>query len=231
MVAVSQVLPHKVACPSCRREQGANLYESIQAHLLRHEREAILEGTFEARRCEGCGQVFQPEHRALYVDTPAQLWVLMVPPSERRKVRQWERDLAAQLSGEFARLPEVTRLAMPSPKVRLVLGQAALTEAVFCVREGIEPETLECAKMLWWQRMLGLLLELGPCALRVRGRGARDGLVCRADDLEGRPLREGLELESQLVDEARERAARWRESNPGLFGRPWCCASGELFPP
>jgi hypothetical protein len=39
-----------------------------------------------------------------------------------------------------------------------------------------------------------------------------------------------VELEGGLLEEARERADAWRKAQPGLFGRAWCCASGELFP-
>lgn len=227
---MSQVLPHRVACPACQHEQRAFLYDSLQAHLLPHEREAILGGSFEAQRCGGCGHVFQPEHRALYVDLPGQLWVLMVPHEERPKVWTWERDLSQMFLQELSEAPQEARAAMANPTVRLVLGQAALTEAVFCAREGIEPSVLECAKLMHWRRALGLLLDLGPCVLRVRGWGSQGALRCRVDDLQGRPLREGVELAGGLLEEARERADEWRKAQAGLFGRPWCCASGELFP-
>jgi hypothetical protein len=227
---MSRVLPQRVACPSCAHAQPALLYDSLQASLLPHERDAVLARRFELQRCAACDHLFQPEHRLLYTDLPRNLWVVMLPPAERSHALTWERDITQTFRLELDAAPLALEDALGRVSPRLVFGHSALTELAFCAHAGLDTTALECAKILYFKDNLQDLMDLGPCALRLESITSAGALRCRVDDLQGRGLGQTRDLPASLLAQAQALEDLFRQRHPRLWTALWRCASRELNP-
>lgn len=217
---MSDAAPARVPCPACGAELELELFTSVNAVLLPQLVDQIAAGRFERRPCTACGEPFQPEHPMLLSALPGGPWIVMRPWGE-----------LAEYPAREAEVEAVFRRELSGHRPRLVFGQAMLAEAVRIVRLGLEPASVECAKLLWVRRSLGRFLDYGPSLLcaeaPVPGGSLRCGVLALSD---GRRL-DAVELPAALLAEVRRNPERSRTLAPRLYDRPYVSAARYLYPP
>jgi hypothetical protein len=226
---MSDLYPAAVSCPRCQAKQEATLFRSLNAGAVPAQAEAIADGSFEQQRCTSCAHLFRPEHTMLYVHDAARLWIVMHPRATRHRFVALERELLEVMARERAWAPAEVAQELSELRPRLVFGQHMLSEALRVVRAGLDVALLECAKLLTVRRQLGRLMAHGPFELAFARQLADGGAVCAVHLMSsGEPVDE-IEVSAASLAEVAADRARFEQSWPDLFQRPYVSTSRYLY--
>ncbi len=226
---MSQVKPRPVACPACRHEWVARLFESVNGDRLPAEAEDICAGTFEQQACPACGARFRPEHTMLYAQFSARLWIAMHPPADRARLERIERGVELVMERNFAAAPPLVADGVRGARPRLVFGQLLLTEALRAHRAALSPPLLECAKLLAVRRNLGDFMRHGPSQLVFEALEPDGRLRCGIFDLDAGRRGGELHLAADAIAEVRATQDVFEQLYPALFTRPYVSACRYLY--
>lgn len=219
-----------VQCPRCAATWSTGLFHSLHADQMPAQVEAILDGSFERVACEGCGCVFRPEHRCLFVSRARDLWIVMYPRSNRRQFAALEDEAQAVIHGNFARAPAALAAWLSRVQPRLVFGQHMLSEAVRVADAGLDPSLVECAKLLAVRRNLAQLLPHGPfelCVERLDPAGV--AVVCAVHAVPTGERVADYPISGDILEEARDHRDDLQARFPDLFDRPYLSATRYLL--
>jgi CpXC motif protein len=226
---MSDLYSAEIACPRCQARQAATLFRSLNADALAAQVEAIVDGSFEQKRCAACAHTFRPEHSMLYVHHTARLWIVMHPLGARHRFVALEREVLEVMEREVAWTPPAVAQELSGLRPRLVFGQHMLTEAVRMTRAGLDAALLECAKLLTVRRQLGRLMAHGPCELCFERRPADGGVVCAVHLMSSGERIDELEVSAAGLAEVEAERAYFEQSWPDLFQRPYVSTSRYLY--
>jgi hypothetical protein len=225
---MSQLMSSIVGCPQCGAAWSDELFSCVDADTNPFQVDAILDGSFERATCSGCGLVFRPEHELLFVSHSRRLWIAMQPASDRRRFVGIERDVARIILDNVARAAPLVGAGLVGIRPRLVFGQHMLTEAVRVAWAGLDPELLECAKLLTVKRNLPALIRHGPfelCFERFDGVAQ----VCGVHALPGGERVAELALTGDVLSETQASQPALHAMFPELFERPYVSATRYLI--
>jgi hypothetical protein len=217
---VSRGAPDSVLCPRCGESTPALLFDSIHGDRDPAAVDAILDGSFELTECASCGAAFQPEHKMLYTQHSARLWIVMYPVSERADYP----DLEAEVDELVGPTPAAVLPGLRDIRPRLVFGHHGLREALRAARDAIDPQLLECTKLLTYLHSVSGVFARGPSEL-VYERTDDPGQLGFA--MRALPTGERLGevwLPASLLRETRRLLPELSVSHPELFERPYISA-------
>lgn len=225
---MSQLIPSIVSCPRCGAAWSDELFSCVDADSNPFQVDAILDGSFERARCSGCSLAFRPEHAMLFVCHSRRLWIAMQPAADRRRFAGLERDVARVIVDNLAQAAPVAGAGLAGIRPRLVFGQHMLSEAVRVAWAGLDPELLECAKLLTVRRNLPALIQHGPfelCFERLDGATP----ICGVHALPGGERLAELALTRDALSEAQASQSALQAMFPELFERPYVSATRYLI--
>jgi hypothetical protein len=221
---MSRSAPDNVLCPRCGESTPAQLFDSIHGDRDPGALDAILDGTFETTECGSCGAAFQPEHKMLYTQHSARLWIVMYPVSERADYPDLEAEVGDLVGRCFAATPAEVAPGLRDIRPRLVFGHHGLREALRSARDAIDPQLLECTKLLTYLHSVSGVFARGPSEL-VYERTDDPGQLGFA--MHALPTGERLGevwLPASLLRETRRLLPELSVSHPELFERPYISA-------
>ncbi len=135
-------------CGKCGAENVVKLAASVNADRRADLRAAILDGSFQATKCEKCGTALRLPAHLTYLDIGRGQWIL-VETSEL--LPHWqEAEQEAQTAYDLAfgpDAPEEAREIGEGLKPRLVFGWFALREKLIAAEFSLDDITLELLKM------------------------------------------------------------------------------------
>jgi hypothetical protein len=226
---MSKINPTVVFCPRCGAKQRARLFDSLNADRVPAQVELVLAGTFEHMKCEQCGHGYRPEHPMLYAHFTARLWIVMHPREDRPRFATIERGVALVMAEQLGAAPPVVASGTTGVRPRLVFGQHMLTEAVRVARAGIDPATLECAKLMAVRRELSRLVSREPAELCFEEVADSGDLVHGVHSLATGERVDSWPLPRDLLDETRAAQPALEQSFPELFQQPYVSACRYLY--
>lgn len=135
-------------CGNCGAESDVQLAASVNADRRPDLRQAILDGTFQAVTCPGCGSAIRLPAHLSYLDIGRGQWIL-VDGAERIEDWSTAEDEALALFGDTygAGAPPPARELGAGLRPRLVFGWPALREKLVCDELGLDDATLELLKI------------------------------------------------------------------------------------
>lgn len=135
-------------CSKCGKEAETELAASVNADRRDDLRAAIIDGSFQALDCSGCGTAVRLPAHLTYIDVDRGQWIL-VEATDR--LEQWyavEDEAAALYDTAFgASAPPVQRQMGEDIHGRLVFGWTALREKLIAAEAGLDDGILELLKM------------------------------------------------------------------------------------
>ena len=225
---MSQMDSSHVACPRCPTTWSAGLFSAVDADTIQIQVDAILDGSFERTTCRGCGHSFRPEHALLFVSHARRLWIVMQPRTDRPGFARLERAAEQLVMTNLARFSPPGVASLQGIRLRLVFGQHMLTEAVRMSYAGLDPRTLECAKLLAVRRNLPGLMQHGPFELCFeRFDGATP--ICAVHTLPAGDRVAELALGPDVLADVEASLPALHDRFPELFDRPYMSATRYLM--
>jgi len=135
-------------CGKCGTESHTELAASVNADRRADLRAAILDGSFQALKCEKCGSALRLPAHLTYLDIGRGQWFLV---ESAEMLPHWqETEQEAQIAYDLAfgtDAPEDAREIGAELKPRLVFGWPALREKLIAFELGVDDTTLELLKM------------------------------------------------------------------------------------
>lgn len=135
-----------LSCPSCGHRFTAPILKGLHITRLPEQRQAILDGTFQRFRCEGCGQAVRVERTdTVYTDFDRGHYVAV----ESRHAPDWRRSKAkhaAVWDQAFTLGPAVAEELSHGMRHRLVFGTLALREKLLAWDNDLDDLVLEAVK-------------------------------------------------------------------------------------
>lgn len=226
---MSQLAPASVTCPSCQATWSQALFSSVDADTIDAQVTDILDGTFEQKTCAACGWTFRPEHPMLYASHVRRLWIVMHPPEDQPRFGTLEVAVARRIEQELAGAAPFVQKRFTGLQPRLVFGQHALTEAVRVDHDGIDPATLECAKLLTVRRNLQALINHGPFELAYERLDDAGAIGCAIHALPTMARVGEMVLPAGILAEVQAALPAMRAQFPALFGMPYVSATRYLI--
>jgi hypothetical protein len=137
-----------VACGKCATENAVDLAASVNADRRQDLRSAILDGSFQALKCEKCGTALRLPAHLTYLDTGRGQWILV---DSFAALPNWKNaETEAQDAYDLAfgpDAPDVSREIGEGLTPRLVFSWPALREKLLAGDLGVDDTTLELLKM------------------------------------------------------------------------------------
>jgi hypothetical protein len=137
-----------LACPACGAPLVFPVAHSLLADRRPDLRAAVLDGSFQAERCEECGASFRREPELNYVDIRRGQWMLVKPAED---VADWT-SLEAQALGIYelaygSLAPAPAQEIGRGMRVRIAFGWPAFREKLLVADTGLDDVALECLKL------------------------------------------------------------------------------------
>lgn len=153
-----------LTCPHCGHAEARQVAVSLSGDRIAHERQEILDDTFQRFTCTACQRPFRADGPLIYIDFDEKLWIAVFPAP-------WEAawwDHEDEPRGVFERYmiencPPLVREWAPGFAVRAVFGLDRLREKLVAHAAGIDDRVLEAFK-------LDLLRGMGTHELSPRAR-------------------------------------------------------------
>lgn len=157
----------QVQCGHCAQQTSVSWAASVNADRRPDLRDAILDNSFQAVDCEGCGQPVRVPPHLTYVDMARKEWILVEDPRELGSWASHEASAEAVFDQTFGeRAPRLAQELAEGVKVRLVFGWPALREKLLLTESGLDDEVVELAKLAVLRSALGAPLA-GSQTMRV----------------------------------------------------------------
>jgi hypothetical protein len=137
-----------VPCPACGRPVEFNVVYSLNADRRPDLRAAVLDGSFQAEPCPGCGETFRLEPELAYLDVGRKQWILVQPVGKLvawAELEQQAKSTFAQAYGEKA--SPGARAIGRDLQVRVTFGWSGLREKVFAAEHALDDVILELLKL------------------------------------------------------------------------------------
>ena len=134
-------------CPACGVAQAVEAVSSVNADRRPDLRDAVLDGSFQAIVCDGCGIQFRLPPRFTYVDFGRGQWFVAHPHDEAARWPAMEamaRDMFEATFGAAA--PPLVREIGSQMRCRVTFGWPALREKLLCDAAGLDDVAIELAK-------------------------------------------------------------------------------------
>ena len=147
---MSQKRKYTIQCPSCRREQDVELYESVNIGLAPELRDELLRNRLNAVTCTGCSHVFRIDKPLLYHDPSHNIMIYLIP-LRGGSIEAGEREFTDCIT----RLNEVLPEGIPTPEVHLVFSQVELVERIFMLETKLNERVVEYIKHLIYTKNRG----------------------------------------------------------------------------
>jgi hypothetical protein len=149
-----------VTCGQCATATPIRLAGSVNADNRPDLRAAILDGTFQAETCPGCGARLRLPVHLSYLDMGRGNWILTEGAerlAEWREIEAATQTIFQQSYGPGAN-PQAQELGR-ALRPRLVFGWAALREKLLCDDLGLDDITLELVKLAMLRAIPGAPLD------------------------------------------------------------------------
>jgi hypothetical protein len=147
-------------CSACGTVAETDVVLSVNADRRPDLRDAILDRSFQATACPGCGKTLRVEPDFVYFDLGHDQWIV-ARPAER--IGEWQVLEAKTLTSFEAAFgsgaPAPVRALTPEVRPRLVFGWPALREKLLCAEFGLEDGIIELLKATILKQAPGLMLE------------------------------------------------------------------------
>lgn len=137
-----------VKCPACGEVLDFGVNYSLNADRRPDFRQQIIDGSFQRKACDKCGESFRMEPEMTYMDMGRGQLILVLP---NRRVEDWDalEEAAIAIHSELFGpdssddAQEMGRQVTP----RVTFGWGALREKILCSEYGINDISLELAKL------------------------------------------------------------------------------------
>lgn len=192
----------EASCGACGSRREVSRAASVNADRREDLRQAILNGSFQAELCHGCGERMRLPAQLSYLDIGRGQWIIAEDTAALATWRDAEASAQALFDSSFGRAaPALARELGSGLAPRLVFGWPALREKLLCRELGLDDVTLELLKLAIVRSVPGSPLAddmelrlvegsgetLGFAWLRVPGEAGVAGLSV------GRSLHEAIE--------------------------------------
>lgn len=218
-----------VPCPHCGVEQPHRRHTSANMDRLPHVLDDIADGRFELAPCAACDQPFRTEHPMLLSSHTRRIWIVMHPPADRPRFATIEHGVELVFQKTWPTIPPLIADGMRGVRPRLVFGQHMLAGLARALRAGVDPDLLECAKLLTVRRALPQLMAHGPFELCFEGFADDGAPKMGVHRLKDGARVDGLTLPADILGEARGAMLAFRGLHPELFERPYGSATRVLY--
>lgn len=135
-------------CTACGKAAETDLAASVNADRRPDLRDAIVDGSFQALVCEGCGTAIRLPAHLTYIELDRGHWILV---EDTDRLEQWyvaEKEATGLYDKAFGRLaPKVQRQMGEGVSARLVFGWTALREKLIAQQAGLDDGILEVLKI------------------------------------------------------------------------------------
>ncbi|MBV9756160.1 MAG: CpXC domain-containing protein [Alphaproteobacteria bacterium] len=137
-----------VECTNCGTENGVEIVASVNADRRPDLRDAILDGSFQAVKCESCGTALRLPAHMTYLDVARGQWLLVDAFSALPNWKAAEAEAQGAYDLAFgADAPAEAREIGEGLSPRLVFGWPALREKLIAGDLGLDDTMLELLKM------------------------------------------------------------------------------------
>lgn len=138
-----------LSCPGCQSPVSVELYGSINVDRAPALRDAVLDGSLQSARCEGCSASFRAPPELSYQDLERGQWIAVLPLEEFHK--SW-REAEARMQGLYdtafgGAAPAAAQEIGAGLSPRLVFGWAGLREKLVARDAGLDDTQLELLKL------------------------------------------------------------------------------------
>jgi len=134
-------------CPGCNTRAEVERVASVNADRRPDQREAIIDGSFQAQPCAQCGAPLRLAPHLSYLDIGRGNWILAEDVDEIANWSAHEAEARALFDGTFGPgAPAPVRELGEGLRPRLVFGWPALREKLLCSAMGIDDLALELLK-------------------------------------------------------------------------------------
>ncbi len=145
---MSIFIPAKATCTGCGMEVETRLAASVNADRRPDLRAEILDGTFQAMACPGCGARMRLPAHLTYIDMARGQWILVEDMTEIDRWREVEAEATELYEASFgASAPAVQQEMGEGLTPRLVFGWTALREKLIAHEAEINDVVLEVMKV------------------------------------------------------------------------------------
>jgi hypothetical protein len=220
-----------VICAACAAEQEVEFADSVNADSRPDLRDAILDGSFQAVRCAGCGVHARLPPNLTYLDAGRKQWFLVLPAGDRPFWDSFETGALDIFTKSFgAGTPQRLRALGESLSVRVVFGWSGLREKLLCAELGIADADLELLKVLLMRSIAAAGLT-DTTSLRLTGQDAAGMLRMAWIDDEHESERELLSVPRELIGEIAHDAEAWAALRAEITGGPFVDVCRMLVEP
>jgi hypothetical protein len=201
---------HDLACPGCATRYPVSILQGIHSARLPGVRPSILDGTFQAFPCPGCGSVNRVDTPSIYADFDRGHYLALEPASEGRSWRAKKGRHVKTFDACFTFGPPVAEDLASAMRHRLVFGPAALREKVVLWDAGLDDRVVEALKGdLLGRRRVPMSQELLRVSTIIEGghllftRLAPPADASKPATLLGHETATGRAYERRLLDSSR----------------------------
>jgi len=209
-----------VKCPGCGAPVEFAVAFSVNADRRPDLRDDIIDGSFQAEDCPGCGKSIRMAPELTYLDVARGQWILVRPAG---LLQEWSdlENAARQLfeAGYGPQAAGAAREIGARVSARVVFGWPALREKLLCVEHGLDDVTLELLKLSVFRVAAG-----GPLdddtelrLLHVEGPTLRFGWI----SAETEQVKEQIEVPKSAYDAVKADERGWAIARKGVGAGPY----------
>lgn len=217
---------YPIACPRCRAQMEATLYESVNVKTDPALRDRLMANQLNQVTCPECAFVFRVDKNLVYCDPDRRLLVYWVPTPE---------DNYAAGEAQFAELIQRMTAVLPAdlraPDVHLVFSRIELVERIFLVEAGLNERIVEYIKYIIYTNNGGRLDPRQKILLFNAQDSTPEHLCFVIQDATSRKLEAMLQYDRKAYEAMRETFAAEERSADllELFPGPYVNARALLL--
>ncbi len=217
---MSMFFPVEATCERCAAKTSFRLAASVNADRRPDLRQAILDGTFQAETCPGCGAALRLPVHLSYLDLGRGQWVLAEDPVALPAWREAEQHASQVFDGAYGK--DASRPAQElgaGLRPRLVFGWTAFRELLHADSLRLDPVTLELLKLLLLRTVPNPPID-EDTELRLIG-GTQTLFELGWIESRTEKFLSGLSISRDIYDSIELHAASWAKLHQMLDGAPF----------